>query len=280
MDLLIAARVASRHLASKAIARDLDGFLTLVEKDYKAGTAWVKRFCYDLERVVKKAHGDLLRSGGWDKGELDQILKGTLSAISEFQKKPSVETAYALRRAADEVHNEVWDPEMFADGQTKEDYGRKAIDDLFDPIFEACNKANEFMRRFETKYEFGSINVTLDTVLPEGLDSTDIAIGYLKAFKSGGFDDGMKALLSGLEKAKKEADKTPGAKAKGVSVGVALSALLQEATKARDEWTVRFTNSLMDMNRHRRTFSPKQKEVLEDKLQKYDIPTPNYAVAF
>lgn len=281
MNLLIAARVASRYLklSSKALAPDLMGFITLVEKDYKGGMAWLNRFCTDMERAAKAGHAKAVREvAGRNDGlvkELDKVLKGTQKAIADFKKKPCKETAWQLSWPADELHNKVWDPEMFADGQTKADYGRKFEDDLFEPIYEACAKATEFFRRYEVKYEFGSINVTLDAVLPADFEDR-LGIDYLKAYHEGGFDDGMKKLLEGLQEAKKAADKNPGGATKGLSVGMALAALKQEADKANDKWTEEFADSLMNVNRSRRSLSPKQKAALEGKLKQYGIPAPNY----
>ncbi len=293
-------RVARRFFSAKAMARSLPEYIQLVAEDGVKAEKWKKAFLANSLRDVKAAHAKVISDlnaaahgaktamkglpvPGWvefQKKDADAILAKFTSAVHEINQKFTRENALALHGAYSDEHFEYWDPEMFADGQTKADYPRQIMDSLF----EACDKAystySEFWRRFDAKWDFGSMNVTLLSFLPQAMrDESHINMEWLKEIHGVGLVVAMTNYQHRLTQLLAKINQVPtGGSAHAVGVG--LSALMNEAKANGDTWTADFAKSLMDQLHRRRPFSDKQKAIVDKKLHDYGIPPVNYAVAW
>jgi hypothetical protein len=288
----VAHRFAASHevFASKALARSWPELVSMVEKDAQAVGHWRKKFVSESLAILKKGRADseaMVKGPWWErypdavKGNLKDI-EFVFSTVEKNVKK--LETKMIDEPLAghevSQIHMDHWDPEMFADGQTKADYGRKPIDPIFEAVQAVTTKYHEFWKRFNAKYDLGSLNVTLYGLLPASLNKKS-RLNFELIQKLDG-EDLEKALhwYSGeLEKLAKEVEKEgpPGA-ANALSVGAGLSALMGEAKKKGDQWTADFAKSLMGQAERRHPFSDKQRSLLDAKLHEYHVPPVNYTI--
>lgn len=272
-----------------ALAKSLSDYAQLVGEDAKKVASWKKAFLGNSLRDAKGAHAKVLnelrakpRSPEADshyRKDADNILAMFTKALHTVNSKFTRDSGHELGRSFMDEHMKHWDPEMFADGQTKADYGPN----LLDPLFDVCGKADstyqEFWRRFDKKWDFGSMNVTLDSLIPENMEheitsgDTHINIEWLKDVHDKGLDVAMANYHQRLEALAHKIPKVdPGRSLHSVMVG--LSTLRNMAKEKKDEWTMNFANSLM----HQKHMSDKQRSILDQKLVDYGIPPVNYSL--
>lgn len=202
---LSAARVAARYREAKALAANLDGFIRMVETDKKAGERWIEKFCKDFREALSDAADKAGNNPQNNEQEVAHVFNSTSKAIQAFERRPITETAEKLGVAAKLLHDEVWDAEMFADGQTKGDYGRSGYDDLLEPIDGASKKAILFFERFMMKYNMGDLNEAL-ALVPSAPKS--LVWDFYRELDKNGFSEGMERLLRDLKAAKKLRSRT------------------------------------------------------------------------
>ena len=272
------------------MAHSLTEYIKLVAEDGRKAEAWKKAFLANSLRDVKAGHHKVVTevspylngphgdSAKYEIKDADNILRKFTEALAGINRSFTDKAGWELDRAYSDEHHEYWDPEMFADGQKKEDYPRKPMDNLFEPCQKASNLYSEFWRRFYAKWDFGSMNVTLLSFLPHEMrDEADINMDWLKQVHEMGLVVAMTNYEHKLQELAKKISHVPeGGSANAVGVG--LSSLLNEAKSKGDQWTVDFAHSLMDQARRRKPFSDKQKAVVNKKLHDYGIPAVNYDV--
>lgn len=295
MDITLAERVAFRYVAARgfragsALARSWPELIGLVEKDAQAVGQWRRKFVSEGLTALKRAHAEAKASlkgsessEKWAKqyaADMDRLANTVEKGLKELEKKlDDGEMGPIGGYDVNEIHDYYWDPEMFADGQTKADYGRKPIDPLFEQIGAMAGKLREFWKRFHAKYDLGSLNVTLLGLLPAEMSKrTKVNMELMRKIDSEDLEKSLHWYKGELETLMKEAEKAPGA-GSAMSVGVGLSALLGRAKAQGDRWTEDFARALMDQASRSRPFSDRQKAVLEGKLHEYKIPLVNYSI--
>ena len=283
----LAVRVARRFIAGKRMAPTLQDYIHMVTEDGAKIAAWKRAFVGKSLQSAKAAHQKVVteaRQPGdqrWTERvvkDADNVLRKAEAALKDIEHKFVEEKSYELSNSYYDEHNDYWDPEMFADGQTKADYAPRPLDPLFDALVAISSKYHEFWRRFEAKWDFGSMNITLSSILPADFKKQihDANFEWLKNSTDVGLDVAFKHYEAGLKRLEQEVSRHPGGD-HGHSVGMGLTSLLNEAKKAGDRWTEDFAHSLMDQL-NKRPLSEKQRTLLDQKLHAYGVPPVNYKI--
>lgn len=155
-----AQKVVRRFLASTLLASNVEALIHEAKKDSQNAkkatreqqsvrSAFVSKYERELTAVVAKIRPLQTPAGA---KELQTVLQLILKALRQVKEAPvgvvltgRKHPFHALQMVNSDLmgfHNELWDPEMFADGQQKSDYGRKAEDDFFD-VVAAMNRDRE-----------------------------------------------------------------------------------------------------------------------------------------
>ncbi len=285
---LLRYKLARGVYAGRVLASSFPELIGMVEKDAQAAAQWKRKFVARGKEALKQSHKQALeeykrRSDPTTlkhiEKDLDSVLAEEEKGLGQIDKTFAQDTALGL--ASSNMHQEYWDPEMFADGQTKENYGgKKPIEILLDVAFDLSNTYREFWKRFFIKYDIGHLNVTLLSLLPEPMkNESRVNMKLYQKLDGGDLEKALGEYKSALEKIMKDAEKYPGA-ASSMSIGVGLSALLRDATAKDDKWTIEFVRTLMRMNDQHKPFTPKQKALLAEKLQAYGIPAINHGIRY
>lgn len=284
----LAVRVAQRFTAGKRMAPTLADYIRLVAEDGAKIVTFKRGFLGKSLQSVKAAHAKVVaeaRQPGdprWTERvvkDADGVLRKAEAALKDIEHTFVKDKSYELSNSYYDEHNDYWDPEMFADGQTKGDYAPRPLDPLFEALAAIVNKYYEFWHRFEAKWDFGSMNITLSSLLPADFKKQihDANFEWLKNSNDVGLDVAFKHYEAALKHIEQEVARHPGGGGHGHSTGMGLSSLLNEAKKSGDSWTEDFARSLMDQL-NKRPLSDKQRGILDQKLHAYGIPPVNYNI--
>ncbi len=296
-------RVASRFFrAGRPLASSLPEYAQLIAEDGSKAVRWKKAFLANTARDAKAGHAKVLDELKKTRGDesnpqqaaanaryrkdADTLLASLLKVLHEIDGKFTQALGHDLSIVCHDLHNEYWDPEMFADGQTKADYGAIPMDSLFEVCSKAWSTYMEFWRRFLAKWDMGSMNITLDSIIPaemrKELRAAEMHIntGFYRDLMDKGLDQAFATYHKAIQDLSHKVTTPPPHGGSALSVGAGLSALMGEAEKAGDKWTVDFIKSLHRQMDTKRPFSDKQKQVLEGKFDQYGIPHVNYSISW
>lgn len=278
---LYAEHVVRRFVAGKLLANSIPDLIALAERDAAGVRVWKQGYYQKHTTALKQTYAEVVRKLRSDKRWADhastkyvidtmkKLLDEALRSLDALKEKLNQDTFRELGSLFRGIHDEFWDPEMFADGQTKADYARKDVDDFLDAVSAMLRPIDEFWRRLEEKW-FNNLSITLLGLVDENQETKPIYFNFLKEVAEGDVEKGLHELVSSLKELPEQSGKGK------ASIGASLSALGNEAKKAGDHWTVDFVRTLTDMTSRRRQMSLKQREVFEKKLDQYGVPRPNY----
>lgn len=277
---LYAEHVVRRFVAGKLLARSVPDLVALAERDAAGVKVWKQGFYSKHLTAIRKTYADVVRKLLADKrwadsestqytlSSMKKVYDEALRTLEDFRYDLNERTFDEVRSLYGQVEDEFWDPEMFADGQTKADYARKDVDDFLDVVAAMLKPLYEFWRRFEEKWT-NNLSITLLGLVDESQDTKHLYLDFLKNVEV----DVERALHTLAATLRGLPEQSGSGRA---SIGASLAALGAEAKRAGDTWTLDFIRTLTDMTTRHRSMSPKQKAIFEQKLDQYDVPRPNY----